>query len=484
MSRSVIVDLSKIFRASYSAVLPDKIIRKFISYDQDLDTLDVTGTKYNLTNKNVYVVGAGKAVQNMAREVDGILGTKVKKGIISIPAKSLAPDAEKTLNSNFIYYEGAQDNLPDIAAEATAQKIKDLATSLTKNDFLLILISGGGSALLPLAKEPITLEEKLVLIKKLANSGADINELNIVRKKVSAIKGGKLAIAANPAQTVTLILSDVVNDPLDIIASGPTVEDHDGTEKAVNIIKKHNLYEQLPQSIKQVLKNETSPIFVEETVKNYLLGTNQLSILAAYEEAKLNNYTPIVLSRAVVGNVKDIAKIYVKLSKAFTDYLRGIIDVELLENRVEILEIPGLTIDFTNLLNIPKSGEIKFCLILGGETTVEVKGSGKGGRNQQLALEFSNYIHNMKDEFKDMDVFLLSAGTDGIDGPTDAAGAIGYLHLVSDSEKANIDMQEYLENNNSYNFYKKFESGAFHVITGHTNTNVMDTHLIVIQKCL
>lgn len=482
MARSVAV-LIKIFRASYNAVLPDKIIRKSVSYDAKHDTLNITGDKFNLSNKTVYVVGAGKAVQYMAREIDVILGNKIKTGIISIPTKSLATDTNN-ISPNLIYCEGAQDNLPDIAAVATTKKIKKLASSLTKDDFLLVVISGGGSALLPLPKEPITLEEKLSLIKKLANSGADINELNIVRKKLSAIKGGQLAIAASPAQTVTIILSDVVNDPLDIIASGPTVEDKDDLTKAIHIIKKYNLYEDLPHSIKQVLEIKTPEISLGDRVKNYCLGSNKLSISAAHDEAKLNNYTPIVLSRAVIGNVKDIAKEYVKLARIFCEFLKGNIDVYLLEKQVLKLKIPGLKTNFTeNLSTISQPKDVKFCLILGGETTVEVKGSGKGGRNQQLALEFSNYIHEVKDEFKDCNVYMLSAGTDGIDGPTNAAGAVGYLDLISDCKKEDISVQEYLENNDSYNFYRKFKSGTMHVITGHTNTNVMDTHLIIVERC-
>ncbi|CAG9569275.1 unnamed protein product [Danaus chrysippus] len=381
-----------------------------------------------------------------------------------------------------LYCEGALNNLPDENALKTAQAIKDLVTNLTDNDFLIVLLSGGGSALLPLPKEPITLEEKTALIKKLANSGADIIELNTVRKRLSDLKGGKLALKAQPASVLTLILSDVVNDPIDLIASGPTCKDEEDPLAAMNIIRKYKLQNELPSSIKKVLEDTRSiEIYPKNKVENIIIGSNKLSIEAAALEAKTIGFFPLALSYSVVGNVSEIAHKYVQLVKLFYDFKNGILHNNI-KDRLYELNLPGFKFNIDDeYLDSIKTKDL--CLILGGETTVNVKGTGKGGRNQQLALEFSKYIDEIKNDLSGYNIFLLSAGTDGIDGPTDAAGAIGYINLISDCSKENIDVNKYINNNDSYNFFKTFKNGDLHVITGHTNTNVMDIHLIIIQKC-
>lgn len=478
MSKSVICDLLQLFKTGVSAVLPANLIRKFIKYNSTNQQLTIADQIYNLQEKNVYLVGFGKAVQNMANEVENILKSNIKQGIISIPEESFN---FKSNNKNVTYYEGAKDNLPDVKAESTAKKIKELVTRLGKDDLLLVLISGGGSALLPLPKDPITLVEKTQLIKKLANSGADITELNSVRKIISDLKGGKLALKAQPAQIVSLVLSDIVGDPLDLIASGPTTKNEDNHDKAITILEKYKLLHDLPESIKTILnENIAMKTFPEDRVKNYVIGSNKLSISAVVNEAKSLRYLGSPLSSIVTGNVTKIAMAYSILAKALCQFLLGRSDREKLKKDIEALSVPGLNSNFVDAIDL--SLEKDLCLVLGGEITVEVKGNGKGGRNQQLALEFSKYIHNMRDDFTGFDVYLLSAGTDGIDGPTDAAGAIGHLNLIAESEKECMNVDKYLENNDAYNFYKNYKNGNLHVITGHTNTNVMDIHLILIRK--
>ncbi|XP_045780439.1 glycerate kinase [Maniola jurtina] len=479
MAKNIISDLRQIFRSSVSAVLPENLIRKSISYSPNSQQLNITGKSHNLQDKNVYVVGTGKAVKNMAIEVEKTLGSKIKQGIVSIPIGSL--DKYKPLNGNITYCEGAKNNLPDSEALETARKIKALATKLKNDDFLLVLLSGGGSALLPLPKNAITLDEKLALVKKLANMGADIKELNTVRKRISDVKGGQLAICAQPAQVAALVLSDIVGDPLDLIASGPTAKNQDSPTEALNIVNKYNLYTELPESIKTILEDEDNlEIFPENNVHNVIIGSNKLSTEAASIEAKKLNYFPIILSNMVTGNVSDLAKEYVELVKTIVAFRKGNTSYDELKSNLAALNIPGLDLKeiIINKENV-KTGDL--CFILGGETTVQVKGTGVGGRNQQLGLEFSKVIHQIRNHLKDYEIYFLSGGTDGIDGPTDAAGAIGYLNLVSDCIESNIDVDSYIENNDSYNFYKRFKNGELHVITGQTNTNVMDIHLIVIQ---
>ncbi|XP_046973110.1 glycerate kinase [Vanessa cardui] len=482
MSKVIFCDLLQIFKSSVSAVLPENLIKKSINYSPVTQKLSIGGENYNLEKKNVYIIGAGKAVQNMAIEMENMLNSKIKQGIISIPTGSIKTKLSE--NNNIQYLEGAKNNLPDETAMTTTRKIKDLVSKLTHDDFLLVLLSGGGSALLSLPKEPINLQEKTALIKKLANSGADIKELNTVRKWISDIKGGKLAMYAEPAQIVTLILSDVVGDPIDMIASGPTVHHDDNPMEAINIINKFKLYNDLPLSIKTVLedKNHTKT-FPNDKVKNIILGSNKLSIKAATSKAYELNYMPIELSNIVTGNVGDLVQEYVNLVKIFCDFRNGNDNISILQSKLKTLNIPGFNLNFAENTNELSSIRTKdLCLILGGETTVNVNGSGLGGRNQQLALEFSKALSYSSNEFKDHEIYFLSAGTDGIDGPTDAAGAIGHLNLISECKQANIDVDMYINNNDSYNFYKKFNNGELHVVIGHTNTNVMDIHLIIIKK--
>ncbi|XP_061723617.1 glycerate kinase [Cydia pomonella] len=478
MGKTMIRDLLQIFKSSVSAVLPDNLIRNSVKYSPVNQQLVILNDKYDLQNKDVYVVGTGKAVQNMAVEIEKVMGPKIKQGIISVPVGSLKHRPSEILT----YFEGAKNNLPDTNAENTARKVNDLVKKLGHNDMLLVLISGGGSALLPLPKKPITLEEKTTLIKKLANAGADITELNCVRKVISDIKGGHLAIQAQPAQIVSLILSDIVGDPLDLIASAPTTENKDDACMALNIIKKYNLFDDLPKSFQTVLsEDKEQKRFPKENVNNYLIGTNQLSINSALEEARNLNYLALTLSNIVTGNVKEVAKSYAILAKLVCNLVTGKINLNEVKAHIGSLNIPGFNPEIINQLD--KVTDKDICLVLGGEITVEVKGVGKGGRNQQLALEFSVLINEMRDDFNKFDIYLLSAGTDGIDGPTDAAGAIGYLNLVADAKKENLDINIYLDNNDSYSFYKGFRSGDLHVITGHTNTNVMDIHLMIIKRC-
>ncbi|CAK1541057.1 unnamed protein product [Leptosia nina] len=466
MSKCTFDNLIKIFKTSFSAVLPEQLIRNSLKYNLHTEQLSVLGHHHSLKDKNVFVVGTGKAVKNMAQEIEFILGSKIKGGYLSVPVGSIS---EFNYKSHLKYLEGAKNNLPDKDSESTSRKVKALVSDLDKNDFLLVLISGGGSALLPLPKTPITLLEKTNLIKNLANAGADIKELNTVRKQISDLKGGQLAIQAHPAQIVSLILSDIVGDPLDLIASGPTVQNQDSPNAAIDVLKKYCLFENIPTSIKQVIEKTDSDVFPVENVHNYVIGSNKISINAAVNEAKSLNYTPIVLSHSVIGNVKDVAEHYYEQVKTICNFSKGKIDAS---NMLPHLLVENLRCESVN----------NICLIAGGETTVEVKGTGTGGRNQQLALEFSMLLHENKEYLADHEIFFLSAGTDGIDGPTDAAGALGYIHLVSDSELQGLNIRSYMDNNDSYNFYKQFSNGQFHIMTGHTNTNVMDIHLILIRR--
>lgn len=479
MTNPITKDLIKIFMHCVKAVHPQNLIQRSVQYNPTLQTLRIVNKTYDLQNKNVYVVGTGKAVLYMANEISNLLGEKIVEGIVSVPKGSLHYDELKP--NNIKYYEGAENNLPDINAECTAIKVNELASKLSYNDILLVLVSGGGSSLLPLPQKPVTLDEKQYIIKALANAGADIKELNTVRKKLSALKGGQLALQAQPAQVISLILSDIVGDPLDLIASGPTTKNEDDPLKAINIIHKYNLDINLPVSIKDILnKGESCNEFPTDNVYNYIIGSNKMSLQAAAEEAFMLSYFPIEITNAVIGNVKEVVEEYGKLTQTICNLMSKNISLDIARTQMEKINIPNKNLQWLNELLNNENRSI--CLIFGGETTVEVKGSGKGGRNQQLALEFSMILHKNKAKLSQFEVYFLSAGTDGIDGPTDAAGAIGYINLISDAIKDGLDVENFLNNNDSYSFYKAFKEGSYHIVTGHTNTNVMDIQLIVIKK--
>nr|CAD7463046.1 unnamed protein product [Timema tahoe] len=434
----------------------------------------------------------------MASEVERTLGEHLVKGIVSVPVgilntlhdkKEMLPKQGSVLQ----FIEGAKNNLPDKSSLGAAIKIKDLVKSLGENAILLVLISGGGSALLPLPQTPVTLDEKCRVINLLASSGADIMELNCVRKKVSVLKGGGLSRLAYPAQVVSLILSDVVGDPLDFIASGPTVANTDQVVDALNIINKYHLLNKIPESVISIIKatptsNDDSCNEVNNFnhVQNNIIGNNSIAVKNVAKVAQQNGYSSVILSTRVEGLVSNVAIKYANLANEICLNMSG------KQNRlVQYFEETSKEYKFvdnvlTNLqTQISKFSQSKgLCLVAGGETTVILKGKGKGGRNQELALTFAKVLHEMKDTHPHIDefnIFLLSCGTDGIDGPTDAAGAIGHCQQF-ENVGSHLKPYECLKNNDSNSFYSNFSNGDDLVSIGHTGTNVMDVHILVICR--
>lgn len=449
----------------------------------------------------------------MACEMEKMLGNKLKYGILSVPfgtVEKFNNNVRMQLkeNSCIEIYEGAKNNIPDSDAELTARKIKNYVEKLTENDILFVLISGGGSALLPIPKYPITLDEKINIIKLLAGRGASINELNTVRIDISDIKGGKLLEAAkNASHIFSLIISDVINDPKDIIASGPTtiIQHQNATNQNADrshlILKRYNLWDSLSQSIKMnipIYPNDINNIECDhdhDTLKNeilkksssFIIGNNRLAIDTAVNEMKNYNYKCIYLSTEIEGNIIDISKGYCKLSMAIKNYLINSINENDMENIIlELKPILKIRVDFFKELQLLLSEKVKtkgLCLIAGGETIVNLNTgvpTGQGGRNQELALRFAHECYTNKEL---NDLYFLSAGTDGIDGPTDAAGAIGNFSLIDNFIKIyDIDkLYQYIEHNDSYNFFNNhYQNNKYHIITGHTGTNVMDIHILMI----
>ncbi|CAH1105622.1 unnamed protein product [Psylliodes chrysocephalus] len=474
--------LREIFFKSVEFVQPNHLIKNEIQLNHR--DLTVRGRTYKLL-RPCYVVGFGKAVYGMATELESILGDRLERGIVNVPV-GIFEKFEKVKESKIEYVEGAENNLPDEMALKGARMIKELVEKLSENDLLIVLVSGGGSALLPLPIPPITLEEKHNLVRTLAKRGADINELNTVRKRISVLKGGGLAELAYPCQIICLVLSDIIGDPLDFIASGPTIPNSDPSEMAMAVLKKYHLDGGLPQSIKSVVEMEKCACGTRivngeyEHVKTYVIGNNKIAAEAAKQEAINKGFQSSIISTEIEGNVEKISKIYVQLARNVASVITNSGNKDnlkvFLETFSEDLRVREGFIQ--EVLDMDYKRGI--CLICAGEPTVVVTGTGKGGRNQQLALAFSVELNKLAIE--SADISFLSCGTDGIDGPTDAAGAIAISNFAKSNQNVNPDiLASFLNNNDAYSFYETYNGGENLVKIGHTGTNVMDIHIMIIQ---
>lgn len=352
--------LQKIFQHAVEAVNPKKLIRDNVKIIGE--KLTIRDRNYSLNNK-IYVVGYGKAVLNMATEVEAILGQNLNSGIISIPTGTLSSEEIQKMaeTSKIRVIQAAQNNIPDIKSIYATEEICKLVDSLRKNDLLIVLISGGGSALLSLPIPQIFLNDKIQIITSLSKNGANINELNSFRKRVSQVKGGGLARKAFPAYIVSLILSDVIDDPLDIIASGTTVPNKDDPNQALQILKKYSV--QVPQKVLKVLKAPyeednipLNPLGEYFHVENYLIGNNKLMIDAAKENSILRMYETAVISTRIQGKVLELAKFYAELAIDLVEIMLGISSKEFVklkydeESRIDIsYTLPDiLALDFSN----------------------------------------------------------------------------------------------------------------------------------------
>jgi len=414
-----------IFRAALAAADPAAAVTR------RLERLDASRFK------NVYVVGAGKAAASMARAAERALGSRIAAGFVNVK------DGH-TAKLRRIEQNECGHPVPDARGVAGARRIAEIARAAQKDDLVLCLISGGASALMPLPAEPITLEEKREVTRLLLASGADIHEINTVRKHISSIKGGQLARLAAPATVESLLLSDVVGDPLDVIGSGPTAPDASTFEDASDILYRYGLMDRVPESVSErMARGGLSEIAdtpkpgdaIFRRVRNTIVGNNRLALLAAARRARELGFRTMVLASEVEGETREIARMHAAVAKEMVRAGRP-------------LKPPA-------------------CVITGGETTVAIRGGGLGGRNQEFALAAALDIAGLPD------VLIFSAGTDGTDGPTDAAGAFADGATLA----RNPDARRYLDENDSYHYFAPL--GDL-VVTGPTGGNVMDVHLILV----
>lgn len=471
-------DALEICRNAVKSVLPQRLVQD--ACRRVPSGVEIQGRLFPL-NHNVHVAGFGKAVLGMASGVEELLGEHIVTGVISVPRgiqqqMSSKPDMLLKPGSKIQVFEGAANNLPDEDSQKAAENIARVASSLKDTDLLLVLISGGGSALLPSPIPPLSLAEKQTVVKMLAESGATIQEMNIVRKRLSLLKGGGLARLAKPAHVVSLILSDIIGDPLDLIASGSTVKNTDDPSLALLVLEKFNLVNEVPRSVIQVLREAPRYSVDDDTshVFNVLVGNNAKAADAAYETASQLGYIPVIVTLSLQGVAKLVGSQMARLALSLS---RG--DIEQANVACRNLEIPNKAAEkiqeaYRDSINKGKG----LCIISAGETVVAVRGHGVGGRNQELALSASIELNSENV----VPLVLLSAGTDGVDGPTSAAGAIAASALVKIAEGNGLNALQSLEDNDSYNFFAKVDDGKWHVITGHTGTNVMDLVIILIDR--
>jgi glycerate 2-kinase len=409
----------QIFRAALRAADPVRAVERHLRLDGDV--LVAGRRRYPLSRfDRIQVIGAGKAGVAMARGVERVLGKHIAGGLLNVP--------KAAGHLRRIELHAAGHPIPDQRGVDGAQRILEIARAAGSRDLLICLISGGASAMLPLPAAPVTLAQKQETTRKLLACGATIHEINAVRKHLSRIKGGQLASIAWPATVVSLILSDVIGDDLDVIGSGPTVPDRATVADAEGILKKYAL---APLPLHETPKPQDRAF---KNVQNLIIGSNRIAIDEAAREARALGYRTLVLSTCIQGETREIASMHAAIAR------------EILASNQPVRR-PA-------------------CILSGGETTVTVRGKGLGGRNQEFVLAAALSL-----EAKGS-VTIFSGGTDGIDGPTDAAGAI------ADETTADVsDARRSLDDNDSYHFFEK--TGGL-IKTGPTGTNVMDVRILLV----
>ncbi len=450
-----------LFNIALKAVNPYESVRRY------KDRIISTFHTYNC-NK-IHVIGFGKASCWMVKALEDSIIDLIEEAIVitkyghcratdenitpsyvypsNPPTTPFSKGGKGGLSKEKIKIIEAGHPIPDEnGLKGTEEVMKLLENSLEKT-LVVCLISGGGSALLVSPYESITLDEKQNLTELLLKAGANIFELNTVRKHISRLKGGRLAEIAYPARMISLILSDVIGDRLDVIASGPTSPDTTTYNDALQVLEKYRIREKAPRSVVKALEKGKKGIIPEtpkegnkifERLENVIIGSNKIALMAVQEEAEKRGFAVELVSSELSGEAKDVGRWLARKA-----------------------------------LQVKNSQTVKrpICIISGGETTVTVTGKGVGGRNMELALSFAIEIEGVEG------ITFLSAGTDGTDGPTDAAGAIVDGQTVIRAKALGMNPEVYLKNNDSYHFFKEINE-LF--VTGPTGTNVMDVQIMVL----
>jgi glycerate-2-kinase len=426
--------------AAVNAADPERIIKARLSVEDS--KLKVDSHIFDLEKfKHVYVVGGGKASGRMAEALEHLLGKRITKGIVNVIKGDMSKTAKIKLHE-------ASHPVPDETGVKGTHEMLEIAEQAGKDDLLICLISGGGSSLMPMPRGDITIADKRAITNTLLKCGATINEINTVRKHISDFKGGWLAKRAYPATVLNLILSDVVGDPLDFIASGPTVPDSTTFGDAIKVLEKYHLWGTAPEPIKEIL-SEGKKGMIPETPKaddkafrkvhNVVVGNNRFASQAAKGYLDTAGLNTLLLTATLEGEAKQAGTLFATMAR----------EVSASGNPV------------------PKPAAI----VAGGETTVTVTGKGSGGRNQEISLAAALKLSGVDG------TVVASLSTDGIDGPTDAAGAIADGKTLSRAPEAGLVPERFLSDNDSYHFFSKLGDLIF---TGATGTNINDVSIIIV----
>lgn len=442
MSHELKLAARDIFQQAVEAVEPRRAVVHHLQAAGEELRVGVSGTTgkaYDLRGyERVIAVGGGKAGASMALGLEEVLGDRIATGLVVVKYGHRVEGLKR------VRIREAGHPLPDEAGLRGAREVLELLQSCGERDLVFCLISGGASALLPLPVEGISLQEKQQVTQLLLRCGARIGEINAVRKHLSRLKGGQLARWAHPATLISLVLSDVVGDPLDTIASGPTAPDPTTFAQCREILARYGLWEKVSPAVRAHLlqgKEETPKPgdLLFDWVQHLIVANNLMALQAAQQRAERLGFRTLLLSSYLEGESREVAKVHAAIAK------------EILSSSHPIA---------------PPA-----CVISGGETTVTLRGTGLGGRNQEFALAAALEISGWKG------VVILSGGTDGTDGPTDAAGAMVDGQTVPRARQLGLEPEAHLAANDAYPFFARL--GDL-LMTGPTRTNVMDVRLILV----
>ncbi|RKY84904.1 glycerate kinase [candidate division KSB1 bacterium] len=428
----------KIFRYALSSVDAKKLLKEKITVKNSILNVDnffeIELDKFN----KIIVLGSGKASVPMAYAIEDILKDRISYGLV-VTKYGYGSRLSK------LEVVEAGHPVPDKKGVEATEKIIEILKKCGKDDLVIYLLSGGTSALLCAPEDKISLKDKQKITELLLNSGANIKEINTVRKHLSKVKGGKLGRYAHPARVINLILSDTIGDDISITGSGPFVYDKTGSSDVEFILKKYNIFDKLSDYMKKFIEERKGETVKPESkalnnCKHYVIGNNTIALENAGIKAEEYGFNSMILTSLMEGEAREVAKITAGIAKEILFYNRPV-------------KKPA-------------------CVLCGGETTVTIRGSGKGGRCQEFALVSALEISGLKN------VVVLCGGTDGTDGPTDAAGAIVDSFTVERGLKKGLVAEKHLKNNDSYNFFSR--TGEL-IFTGPTNTNIMDIVIILVS---
>ncbi len=439
LHRDVLVAMDE----ALAAAQPARIIKRHLKLDGEV--LRADELRFPLKNyRRIFVIGGGKASGFMAKEVEKLLGKRIASGLVIIP-EYLKPRPR----SRRIRYHPATHPVPTRKGLRGVLSMLDLVKNVSRSDLIIVLLSGGGSALMPMPAKGISLSDERHVTSLLLESGASIQEINVVRKHLSQIKGGRLAERLYPATVLSLIISDVVGDKLDAIASGPTAPDPTTHRDAKRVLLKYNLWSRVPASARKVIHEGLAGSIPDTPKKgdrafrfvhNLIVGSNRESCFAAATAMRKAGYSTQILSTRITGEAREVGRVLGSIVTDVRDY--------------------GLPV-------APPAA-----LVAGGETTVTVQGKGKGGRNQELTLAAAVMMSDSRG------IVIGSLATDGVDGPTEAAGALADGTTVARANKLRMSSEEYLRNNDSYRYFLKLKDL---IVIGPTGTNVNDITILAAE---